>query len=230
MRFFVVDFLSWIVNNGSTMKFSISLDQRNFLNQKGYIPFYALLSNQELKTLNDALPSKKLVSLRDLWRENDAIKQIVFSRRLVNLVYEMTNTKPLRIAFDHYLPEKSKSRLETEKKSSSEAFFEVLEPVQDRNSINPLVGMFLLILSTDENLNEETGITAGGGYFILPTTTISLDELSLTPNQRLFLIGYGDSHSQYLYEERDPEVHHLKTLGYVFGDKLNDHMHPILFR
>lgn len=212
------------------MKFSISLEQRNFLNQKGYIPFYALLSSLELKTLNDALQSKKLNAKHDLWRENDTIKQIVFSRRLVNLVYELTNTKPLRIAFDHYLPEKSKSMLDVEKKTSVEEFFENPIPLQDRISINPLVGMFLLILNTDADINEETTVTAGGGYFILPTTTFSLDELSLTPNQRLFLIGYGDSHSQYLYEIRDPEVHFLKTLGYVFGDKLNDHVHPILFR
>jgi hypothetical protein len=218
------------MNNGSTMKFSISLDQRYFLNQKGYIPFYALLSNQELKTLNDALQSKKLAGKHDLWRENDAIKQIVFSRRLVNLVYELTNTKPLRIAFDHYLPEKSKSMLDVEKKTSVEEFFENPIPLQDRMSINPLVGMFLLILNTDGEINEETTVAAGGGYFILPTTTFSLDELSLTPNQRLFLIGYGDSHSQYLYELRDPDVHFLKTLGYVFGDRLNDNLHPILFR
>ena len=212
------------------MKFSISLEQRNFLNQKGYIPFYALLKDQELKTLNDALQSKKLAGKHDLWRENDAVKQIVFSRRLVNLVNELTNRKPLRIAFDHYLKEKSKNLLEVEKKSDAEEFFENPVPLQDGFSINPLVGMFLLVLSTDESLNEETSVTAGGGYFILPTSTFSLDELSLTPNQRLFLIGYGDSHSQYLYEERDPEVHFLKTLGYVFGDKLNDHLHPILFR
>lgn len=212
------------------MKFSISLDQRYFLNQKGYIPFYALLSNQELKTLNDALQSKKLAGNHDLWRENDAIKQIVFSRRLVNLVYELTNTKPLRIAFDHYLPEKSKSMLDVEKKTSVEKFFENPIPLQDRISINPLVGMFLLILNTDGEINEEMTVTAGGGYFILPTTTFSLDELSLTPNQRLFLIGYGDSHSQYLYEIRDPDVHFLKNFGYVFGDRLNDNLHPILFR
>lgn len=212
------------------MKFSISLDQRFFLNQKGYIPFYALLSNQELKTLNDALQSKNPAGNHDLWRENDSIKQIVFSRRLVNLVYELTNTKPLRIAFDHYLPEKSKSKLDAEKKTSVEEFFENSTPLQERMSINPLVGMFLLILNTDGEINEETTVTAGGGYFILPTTTFSIDELSLTPNQRLFLIGYGDSHSQYLYEIRDPDVHFLKNLGYVFGDRLNDNLHPILFR
>lgn len=212
------------------MKFSISLEQRNFLNQKGYIPFYELLSSQELKTLNDALQSKKLTGKHDLWRENDSVKQIVFSRRLVNLVYELTNKKPLRIAFDHYLPEKSKGLLDTDKKSSVEEFFENSVSLQERVSINPLVGMFMLVLNTEASQDEETGITAGGGYFILPTSAFSFDELSLNPNQRLFLIGYGDSHSQYLYEERDPEVHFLKTLGYVFGDRLNDRLHPILFR
>ena len=212
------------------MKFSISLDQRYFLNQKGFIPFYALLSNQELKTLNDALESKKSAAKHDLWREDDAIKQIVFSRRLVNLVYELTNVKPLRIAFDHYLPVKSKGLLDTEKKSSLETFFENPIPIQERMSINPLVGMFVLVLNTDSDVDGEMSVTAGGGYFILPTTTFSLDLISVSPNQRLFLIGYGDSHSQYLYETKDPDVHYLKTLGYVFGDRLNDHMHPILYR
>lgn len=197
------------------MKFSISLEQRNFLNQKGYIPFYELLSAQELKTLNGALQGQK----HDIWRENDSVKKIVFSRRLVNLVYELTNKKPIRLAFDHYLPEKPRGLLNTEKASPVEEFFENEIPLQEQISINPLVGMFLLTL---------TGDSAGNGYFVLPGTIFPLNELSAS--ERYFLIGYGDSHSQYLYETRDRDVHFLKTLGYVFGDRLNDNLHPILLR
>lgn len=204
------------------MKFSISLEQRNFLNQKGYIPFYELLSASELKTLNDALLSKDLTAHHDLWRENEAIKKIVFSRRLVNLVYELTSKKPIRLGFDHYLPAKKQGLLEEETKSPIEKFFEGTLPLQDQLSINPIIGMFLFLL------NEEG--EAPTGYFILPGTVFSLDELSLANDQRYFLIGYGDSYSQYLYETRDPEVHFLKPLGYVFGDRLNDNLHPILFR
>jgi hypothetical protein len=54
----------------------------------------------------------------------------------------------------------------------------------------------------------------------------------LTPakNSRFLLMGYGDSYSQYLHVPNDPQGHYLKSIGYVFGDHLNDSLHPLLLR
>lgn len=183
------------------MKFSITLDQRNYLNATGYISFFNLLNASEINILKGSLTKDKS---RDLWRNIPSVKQVIFSKRLVDLVYELTLKKPIRYAFDLFIPEKEELK---------EIFGE--EPLQNRMAINPLVGLFLIHMKTAE------------GYFILPTSTFPYESLEPGP---YFLIGYGDKYSQYLYEMRDPNAHFLKSLGYVFGDRLNDSLHPILLR
>lgn len=188
------------------MKFTISLDQRNYLHNTGYIPFYDLLNAAELKILSE-LPTKKQ---RDLWRTQAPLKQIVFSKRLAELVFELTQKKPLRLAYDQYIPE----RLHYEEQDPLKEIFGS-EPLQNRTSISSLIGALLIGIKTSES------------YFILPTCAFPYESLEPHP---FFMIAYGDSHSQYLYETRDPENHYLKSLGYVFGDHLKDNLHPILLR
>lgn len=183
------------------MKFSISLEQRNYLHSTSYISFYNLLNATELSLVKGSLHKEKG---RDVWRSHSTLKPLIFSKRLVNLVFELTLKKPIRYAFDLYV---------TEKEDLKEIFGE--EPLQNRMAINPLLGMYLI--------NLQTAL----GYFILPTATFPYAILEPGP---YFLIGYGDKHSQYLYEIRDPNAHFLKSLGYVFGDRLNDNLHPILLR
>lgn len=192
----------------STMKFSISLDQRTFLNKKGYVPFFHLLSSLELKILNEGIDQalkQDQGNGRDLWRLSDSVKKIVFSKRLVDLVYQLVEKKPLRLAFDQYISDSAS----------------VLE---NRSSVSPLVGSLLIVLNGNESVGE------GGGYFILPAADVTLEDFQFSPEQRFLLIGYGNIYSQYLYQPLDPHVHFLKKLGYVFGDRLNNALHPILLR
>lgn len=187
------------------MKFSVSLDQRNYLNNHGFVPFFNILNESERVLLKGSIPKEtSFTKGRDLWRTSPAIKQIVFSKRLIDLVFSLTQKKPIRLGFDQYIPEKGDLK---------KVFGEEL--LQNRSSINPLKGLFLIDLNS------------GDGYFVLPSCPLFNESLEDHP---YFLIGYGDQHSQYLYEERDPQLHFLKSLGYVFGDKLNDELHPILLR
>ena len=214
---FVVDFFVSLAYAFS-MKFSISLDQRNHLHTNGFITFYDLLSEKEVNSLQLGLAEsvKNPKQTRDLWRSNQLIKQIVCSRRLVNLAFQLIQKKPIRLAFDQYLPEQKENfRDQTQSKWSCSQYF----GTDFCFSVSSLVGMLLLSLNSENK---------GEGYFILPSTPF--EKLPLTPNQSYFLICYCDMHSQYLLENKDPETHFLKSIGYVFGDKLNDREHPILLR
>lgn len=212
------------------MKFSISLDQRNFLNKNGYVPFYQLLSDAEIQLLKLGINSglkQDHKSGRDLWRVDESVKKIVFSKRLVDVVFQLTQKKPLRLAFDQYIPEKSAALLDRNEQVPLFNYFGDEPAFQDKSSINSLVGLLLLVLNGDE---ESSSIGKGGGYFILPQAILSKEDLPFSPNQQFLLIGYADMHSQYLYQPLDPHGHFLKQLGYVFGDKLNDRLHPVLLR
>lgn len=204
------------------MKFSISLEQRAYLNKKGYVPFHQLLSDAEIDFLiegiEEALKETKFKG-RDLWRLSNSVKKIVFSKRLVDVVYQLTETKPLRLAFDQYILEKGTAPLMS--------YFEEGVSVQEKSCISSLVGLFLIVLNGKEGPNQ---LGKGGGYFIASTTSLSPDTFLLDPDQRIFIIGYGDLYSRYLHVPNDPHVHFLKNLGLVFGDRLSDSLHPILLR
>lgn len=198
------------------MKFSISLEQRNYLQKNGFIPFYELLNEGEIKRL-DLIFQKKIDVFRDLWRSYEELKPIVFSKRLVDLAYELIQKKPLRFAFDRFIPGK-KTTLTGGETPLKDYFGE--NSIEERSCLRPLVGMFVILLEDEEEMPK------GSGYFILPQSKFPFLELS----KKILLIAYTDQYGQYFYETKDPDVHYLKNLGYVFGDRLNDQLHPILLR
>lgn len=213
------------------MKFAITLDQRDHLRKKKYIPFLGLLKNGEIALLNngieEALTSYVKNGLlspiffgRDLWRRSSQVKRIVFSKRLSELAFELLQKKPLRLAYDQIFFEEN---VHAAKPSIRSVYKENIS-IQAQCCITNLLGLFFFCVKKSLSFNE------GDGFFILSTATIPLELLEMTQGGRFFAIGYADSFSQYLHEPLDLEVHFLKSLGYVFGDKLNDKMHPILFR
>jgi hypothetical protein len=211
------------------MKFSISSEQRDYFTKHRFIPFSHLLNEGELSDLNQAIDAvlesaPKGFALRDLWRSNPQIKKIVCSKRLLQLAFELIQKKPLRLAFDQLIMEARKSSNEVQ----------ILEQgsFQDISCINNLQGLFILCIRDNESKEnaELFEFHAGDGVFITPDAPFPFDTLTPSPHKRYLIIAYGSNYSQYLFEERDPYCHFLKNLGYVFGDKLNDRLHPLLLR
>lgn len=218
------------------MKFAISLEQRDHLRKRGIVPFSGLLTPLELERLNEGI-EEVLADLkkargsdlspfeRDLWRRSDKVKKIVFSRRLAELAFELLQKKPLRLAFDQLFPEKDLYS----GGASMASFYGDQLSLQAHSCIKGLLGAFFLCVKHRPPLSG-LSMEPGDGFFLLPSTPISLELLEGASECRFFAIGYADFFSQYLHELRDPGVHFLKSLGYVFGDRLNDRLHPILLR
>lgn len=203
------------------MKFSGNLQQRDYFNKNGFVSFEGLLNPHELDVLNQAI-DQFFPKSRDLYRDSDAVKKIVFSSKLVHLAYEFLQKKPLRIAFDQVLSEKA-DPLKV-KLTGNETF-------QDLCCIGGLEGLFLISLKNSSEPKEGMfDLSPGNGILINPTVPYPFFSFAPSIEHRFFLIGYGGVYSQYLYELRDPHCHYLKSLGYVFGDRLNDRDHPILLR
>lgn len=218
------------------MKFAISLEQKDYLKKNGFIPFSDLLTKDELITLNQGIDEALNARLQknasnkdlfacghDLFRDSPLVKRIVTSKKLVGLIYELVGKKPIRLAFDQLLPE------HTPYSKAIDAFSETAT-FQEMSGISNLQGIFLISIKTFPGLSKETALLPASGYFILPSHPFPFLTKAPSDHHRFFLIGYGEAYSQYLYEPKDPQNHYLKSLGYVFGDKLNDREHPILFR
>lgn len=208
------------------MKFAVSAEQRDYLRKKGILPIEGLLRAHELRELNLGIAEvQKEFSKqdpwmvgRDLWRRNEKIKKIVFSKRLAELAFELLQKKPLRIAFDQFLPPNFGLQKTLPKDCS----------IQEASCITLLHGLYILCLKTDKSDDNDELEAQGGGYFVLPSSPFPFEMIK--PSCSYFLIGYGDLFSQYLFQPNDPHVHFLKSFGYVFGDKLHERFHPLLLR
>lgn len=208
------------------MKFSSNLEQRDFFNKNGYVSFEGLLNPQELEILNRAVDQftpqeKEKLESRDLFRRNEAVKKIVCGSKLVRLAYEFLQKKPLRLVFDQLVMEKRGKNTQQRK-----------ETFQEVCCLGGLEGVFLICIQSPMRKDESFpyDLTPGNGFLVSPTVPYPFFQLTPSEDHRFLLIGYGGTYSQYLYEPRDPHCHYLKTLGYVFGDRLNDRDHPILLR
>jgi len=70
----------------------------------------------------------------------------------------------------------------------------------------------------------------GNAIFFQPHLEFDLEKLLEQPNQRYYLIVYTQHLSLYYPQPGDPFGHVLKKRGYNFNDKLNDKLHPVIYR
>ncbi|KAF3362834.1 hypothetical protein PHSC3_000576 [Chlamydiales bacterium STE3] len=228
------------------MKFSLEYLQRDFYRKNKALELEGLLPSQRLAQLQEGIQDISLDLLpknqsafsqksyfskaRDLWRGNAKVKKIVTSHNLVELAYQLTSEKPIRLAFDQLLP-----ALETSKDPTDYPSFYKKETVQKLSAIQELLSLLIICVegegrAPDFAASDPFPSTPGNGVYLSPEYEIDFQKLYSRKNQTFLLIGYAKKISQYFRIEEDPQVHELKKLGYVFGDKLNDSVHPILLR
>lgn len=91
----------------------------------------------------------------------------------------------------------------------------------------------LISLSENEALAESSLFPhrPGNVTYFAPEEQIDFAELSALGSKGQFLmVVYVAKTTLYIMQNRDPHVHALKQLGYAFGDRLRDNIHPIIHR
>ncbi len=230
------------------MHFAIGREHLQFFYQRHFLELEGLLSPKEVEDLKKEIDHKLkachtvnslFMGSRDLWRESALIKKIVLSRRLADLVFQLTKIKPVRLAYSQCL--KTPTR-----ESSIEnlpSFFHQDITLQEVSSIkNILCGVVIhlsccdreespLSLSIEEDVDTLCPMPKkpGSGIFFSSDTPLNFKRLFELPAQNYLLIAYAGERALYEHEENDPHKHYLKKLGYVFNDKLTSLTHPIVF-
>jgi hypothetical protein len=201
------------------MRYAIHTQHCDFFNERNAVEFEGVLNETELASLNTALknalaerlsvkpedmerkiPRVLYAAGRDLWRVNSSVKKIVCGTKLAQIAFDLVQVKPLRLVFDQYIP--------------NGAFLNHDRPFEDQCCIQGFVCGVLLMLSGDK---------AGSALYFSPSYVFPEGE-----KNKMLLIGYAHALSLYVHQERDPQLHDLKKLGYNFGDRLNDKLHPLI--
>lgn len=223
------------------MKFAIDYQQRDFFHKNRFLSLEGLLKDTQVQALNAGIdlalekklggPIRKFNSDAiykagyDLWRENEDVRRVVTSVKFAELVYDLLQTKPIRLGNDQLFPSVHQSSIK------QNHFIDQLQTncLEATNCIQGLLCGLIICLSDGPTSTIFPG-KAGDAVLIHPSLHIDFTELRQHEGQRFLMITYGQSLCQYLLNEKDLQTHVMKNYGYVFGDKLKDNLHPILLR
>ncbi len=194
------------------MKFAITSDQIDFYHKQGFIEFEDLLMVDPISG----------AARFDLWRQDPAVKKMLFKPAFNKIVAELFRTPVLRMGFDLLVdtaqatPPPATSRIS----------------LQEMSCVQPLAGALLILLSPLEEPSPDLLLPSkiGSGIFFQPHQVIDWPRLMKVPRLRCLIIGYAQKIALYRLEPRNLYTHEWKKMGYAFGDRLTDATHPILYR
>ncbi|GAB4190724.1 MAG: hypothetical protein Tsb0015_12170 [Simkaniaceae bacterium] len=241
------------------MNFAVDRSHREFFFKHRFVEFEGLLSEEEADRLREAIfqtisnrlrkkPPLEESSAREvfleghnLFTDNKLVRKYVLRRNFAEIASSLLGIRPLRIAFDQFIYTRENESLFHEKEISKVLPNEI--SLHQMSSVEPVVcGCILNLAKQCSTAPAETFSIAqdmemlipipscpGHGIFFQVDAPISFESLYAVPNQNLLLIVYGKDKMLYTKNDRDPHVHQLKKLGYVFGDKLKNETHPIIY-
>lgn len=198
------------------MGFALTKEHHDFFHKNHFIEFEDLLSSKEMDPLEKAIDS--LVTSEDWihvghdgWRREESIKKVTFHKGFAEVASSLCKKSPLRLAYD-----------------------QVIEGPLSKDPLNLIEASAIrkvvcgLILQLNPTSSAESPLVPkkrGSGVFFSPFC-----ELDFPKDCHLFMITYTEKVAQYVHETRDPNMHALKKLDYVFGDRLKGDTHPLLTR
>ena len=196
------------------MPFATAKEHRDFFRDHQRIEFENLLTDSQCLQIQKATRARD--AGRDLWRDNAAIKKIVCNRDFAQIASELMGVRELRIGYDQMvdlLPKESASLV-------------------DISCIQGVVcGLIICIQKPsdeEEEFSEFFPQHVGTGIFFSAETPIPFEDLAEAHQGSYFMIAYAAKDAVYIHQDRDPSLHKWKSLGYAFGDRLQDLLHPII--
>lgn len=240
------------------MNFTVIREHREFFRKHHWIECEGVVSADERKRLSENIPlvlderteAKTSVHVKafdknsfeighDLWRGLPILKKIILGRGLAGIAAELVEQKPLRFGYDSLFP----AVTNTPGRNAYETFLQTTPTLQEMSCIQGVLCGAMLCLSAGDEAevvaSQNPGIeehptsifskTPGNAVFFAPDWPLPLHEIFQNPGYTYLLIVYSKEKAVYLAEQGDPHLHNFKKLGYSFGDRLREPLHPIVY-
>lgn len=232
------------------MKFAVASEHRDFFNKNGYIEFAELVTDEQLKRLNedvkqvlvnrlklpshaslDKQPSGSLFSKgRDLWRDLPSIKKVVCNPLFAEIAWELCQQRPLRIGYDQFFPSHRTEGLALTKHDTQQPQLSGTLSLAESCSIQGVISGFILCLKGDAQAETLGFFPTTPGHALFFSVDHPIDFAKLGNQCDYLLVTYAIKKSVYVHNEKDPLCYDLRQWGYTFGDALSDRLNPILLR
>jgi hypothetical protein len=236
------------------MKYVLTAEHHHYFQKNHCLELEELLSNAQLEGISASIESailqktntpkeqfhrlsaaQRFMAGYDLWRSDPHVAKIVTGTHLAEIAANLTHHRTLRLGCDQWFP--ATPPLPSQSGITS-AFDELLTKTMPLSEFCCLLGacsaLMLCISGTGTSPTENyEGVfphNPGSGIYFTAEKAIDFPTLRHRPGQQFLLIIYTERTTLYTVQQSDPHLHELKKLGYVFGDRLNDRLNPILIR
>lgn len=221
------------------MHFAITGEHRHFFSQNGWLICEGLLSGKVQAKLAQSLKailSNKVQSVpfglqsmgeqaysegRDLWRASDMVKKVVLDRSLAEIMAELIDERSLRLGYDQLIPAFVPQALTN-------------LSLHETTAIQGVVGGVILCIQGADAGGADSGLgellaNAGQAIFFGPHLPLPFERLACHHGAHYLMVVYVNGRAVYRHEGRDTHPYALKQLGYHYGDKLLERLHPTVY-
>lgn len=229
------------------MHFTVIREHREFFRKHHWIECDGVISQTELNRVSEAVPgvlaerlkasvpsndtfeNKDFALGHDLWRDATSLKKIILNRNLAEIAGGLIEEKPLRFGYDTLFP------AVLNKNNAYESFLKTTPTLQEMSCIQGVLCGAMICISGTQKQGEEAlpstifSRTPGNVVFIAPDWPLPLHEIYQNPGFVYLLIVYVKDKAIYISQPGDPHLHDFKRLGYNFGDRLKEPLHPIVY-
>lgn len=236
------------------MKLAIANEHYNYFQHHQFIEFEDYLSQVQLDKLKrlldetcakrlavtpDKLKGKDAETLfdagRDLWRDNDELRKLIWHKSGAEVAANLTGLKPLRAGFTQCIFSPTPLGLRSARNPAFAQIFSSPQPITNFSSIDGLCCLAIICLEDQKEENVEGSTPhpipkkAGSATYVNPSFPLDFPSL-ISASQRLLLMAYAQGNAQYILQEKDPQTYYLKRQGYLPNSQLNDRLNPVLVR
>ncbi len=235
------------------MKDIVDNKHREYFAENGWIEFEGLVPQDACAGLSTALktemadrldcdleklhlehPGTLYRSSRDLWRDNNDVQAFVKKKRYGDVAAELTETSPLRLAFDHVFFGTGQIDDAVMMPATESPLPESLH-FDEGAYINGIACAMIVCVEAPDTEDEEGDfetplpVECGSAVFLGPSTSLDLSLFTDFNSGIWLLVAYAKVGSRFVHAD-DPHAHALKDLGYSSGDRLLDQHHPVISR
>lgn len=223
------------------MKFAIAKEHYDRFHKEGFVEFEGLVKEQEVLLLHDEVlnllrqnmalsdrgllaqePKNLYLKSRNLWQQSDAIKKIILHKRLASIAASLTDATFVRFGYDQFIPAgyESVAALSIEEASCLQGVL-----------CGSLICLSAKAQTTEqEPINSPFSSTPGNIVFFKNDFPLDFTSGKINEGACYLMTVYAQKKAVYIHNDNDPNQHFFKSLGYVFGDKLNDVLNPVILR
>lgn len=231
------------------MKYAVAPEQRRFFERHHSIVFEGLLSQEQVaalkagiihtlglrldvreEELHQATAQQIFTAGHDIWRTHASVKKIALQQALGELMYELCDERPIRIAYDQLLPALRNVPFRGAEPKTYADLIVKEATLESISSVQGILGGIFICIEPPHQPLEGWPAQPGDALIASKEYWIHLHKLQELSGALFYLLAYSKDKGVYVLKPADPHTHALKQAGYIIGDRLIEKLNPIVYR